>query len=72
MAQIVIPIRDQDLKDEIGLAYAATFANPDGLTNQELIVKHVSNDIRRILNDYREKIAIEQAKAGVVKEDTLD
>ena len=72
MAAFTITVRDETLKTEIGDAFAASYANPDSLTDEELVVLHVSNFIRGVLNDYRVKQAVEPAESGVTKESTLE
>jgi hypothetical protein len=72
MAAFTITIRDEALKTEIGEAFADQYANPDSLTDEELVVKHIANFVRGKLNEYREKQAVEAAKAGVNEEDTLE
>lgn len=72
MAQFVIPIRDEDLKDEIEAAFAAKFANPDELSGEQLVVKHVANYIRGLLNDVRLAQAREAAEQSASVEDSLE
>lgn len=72
MAQLLIPLRDETLKTEICEAFEAAFANPDSLSAEDLVVLHLSNFLKQVLNDKREKDAVETAKAGVSKESTLE
>lgn len=68
MAEFIIPIKSEELKAEILEAFAANFANNDGLTPEELALKHISNFIRHQLNEKRTKVTIETARASIVKE----
>jgi len=72
MADLTIPLRDQDLKDEIADAFLANYANPESLTGEQLVVKHVQNFLRQVLNDQREKEAVDTAKAAITKESSLE
>jgi hypothetical protein len=71
MAQIILDIRDDALKAEIEDAFEASYANPDGLTKEELTKRHLENLALSVLNEYREKVAVEAAKDAVVKETSL-
>lgn len=72
MAQFVIPIRDEDLKDEIEAAFSSKFANPDELSGENLVIKHVANYIRGVLNDVRLEQARQAAEQGASVEDSLE
>lgn len=72
MATLTITLRDETLKTEIGDAFAASYSNPNSLTNEQMVQHHVSNFIRDVLNKYREKVAVEDAVAAVVRETTLE
>lgn len=72
MAEIVIPLRDQNLKDEVLACFAQSYNNPDNLTSEELTVLHISNFIRNCVNTCRVNDAVATAKAAVTLEDTLD
>ena len=72
MTQLVIALKDDELKAEIEAAFAANFGNPDALTNEELVVRHVSNFIMSFINSQRIKVAVEAAQAEVVKLETLE
>lgn len=73
MAQYVIPIRNEDLKDEIDACFDAKFSDATGtpLTPEEKVILHVSNYIRGVLNEYRAEQARLAAEAAVEKEDSL-
>jgi hypothetical protein len=71
MAQFTITIRNDALKTEVEEAYASEYANPDNLSPEALVVHHLENAIKQVLNNYREKQAVQQALESVVKETTL-
>lgn len=66
-----IPVKDEVLKAEIDAAFMASYGNPDNLSGEEMVVKHVSNYIRGVLNDYRERVAQEAVKDSVEKVEEL-
>lgn len=71
MAQFVISIRNDTLKSEIEDSFIANFANPDNLSGEALVLLHVSNFLREVLNSNRVKQAVSTAESNVVKETTL-
>jgi hypothetical protein len=71
MESFIVNIRDVDLKEEIKAAFVSSFANSEALSPENLVVKHLENCIKQVLNDYRQKMAVEQALLNVVKEETL-
>ena len=72
MAQFIIPIKDDSLKAEIEQAFLNSFANPDSLSGEDLVLLHVSNYIRSALNGARVQAAVTQAQEAVQKVDSLE
>lgn len=66
--QFIIPIKSEEIKQEILESFAANFANNEGLEPEDLAIKHISNFIRSQLNEKREKLVVEVAKSAFVRE----
>jgi len=71
MTQITIPLKDDALQTEIEAAFADSYSNPDSLSASDLVALNISNYVRQILNNYRQKVAVQSALNGVVVADSL-
>lgn len=71
MAQIVIPVKDNELKAEIVASFVSSYANPEGLSGKDLVIKHVSNFVAGVLNQHRAVEAQKEAEKNVEIQNSL-
>ena len=73
MASFILEIRDETLKSEIEAAFQESFSNPDNLTGEGLVILHLENLVKSVLNEARRKALVDaaEASAAAIKEDTL-
>jgi len=73
MANIVIPVRDEALKQEIIDCFTSKYQkSSESLTDEEHTIECISQYIVIILNNCRVDNAIQSAASSVTKETTID